>query len=49
MGRASRRKRERREEEPLPEEYAFGPEFLNVVAQAGTATATASGQEGGDR
>jgi hypothetical protein len=43
MGRASRKKRERREE--LPEKFDFGPEF---VVRAGLATAHASVDTGSD-
>jgi hypothetical protein len=51
MGRASRKKHEQREE--LPEKFAFGPEFLqqsstewvDLVVQAGVATATAEGSD----
>lgn len=51
MGKASRAKREAREQ--LPEKFAFGPEFLqqssaewvDLVVQAGVATATAEGSD----
>jgi hypothetical protein len=49
MGKASRAKRDRREE--LPEKFDFGPEFLeqssaewvDLVVQAGVATASGKG------
>jgi hypothetical protein len=52
MGRASRKKREQRDE--LPENLQFGPEFLqqsttewvDLVVQAGVAAATAEGRDG---
>jgi hypothetical protein len=48
MGKASRKKRELREMEmtDLPEHLRFGPEFIHVVANAQTATASG---EGGDQ
>lgn len=52
MGKASRAKRERREEDQeLPEEFQFGPEFIEQAKSTGDVVAYAQPAiaKGGDR